>query len=148
MYTLNHIDRYRFQPSASASPSDDVYVLAIDRIASDGIVSISSDQQLSLFRPSAGLSVGPTASWATQHGNLTSLGVFDWQSGLVCTAGEDGSVGVWDLRIAGAGGKVAQFKGEFSQLPCGEEVFSKCTDVLTRILHAYSEPSSHLVHGM
>ncbi|KAH8173752.1 guanine nucleotide-binding protein beta subunit-like protein [Sarocladium implicatum] len=107
MYTLNHIDRYRFRPSASQS---EVYVLAIDRIATDGIVSISSDQQLSLFRPSAGLTAGPTASWATGHGNLTSLGVFDWQSGLVCTAGEDGSVGVWDLRIAGDGGKVAQFK--------------------------------------
>jgi hypothetical protein len=108
MYALNNIDSYRYQPSQSHT---DVYVLAVDRIASDGVVSITSDQRLALFRPSAGLSAGPAASWTTSHGNITSLGIFDWESGVVCTAGEDGSVGVWDLRVAGEGARVAQFTG-------------------------------------
>ncbi|KAL2211206.1 WD40 repeat-like protein [Sarocladium strictum] len=113
MYALNNIDSYRYPPSQS---HPDIYVLAIDRIASDAVVSISSDQRLSLFRPSAGLSSGPTSSWATNHGNLNSLGVFDWQSGIVCTSGEDGSVGVWDLRMAGESAKVAHFTASESPI--------------------------------
>lgn len=104
MYTLTNIDQYHF-PSAADS---ETYVLEAHRTAS-GLATVSSDQALSLFDPSR-IGRGPLASLRTDHGNVTTLRAFDAATGVVCTAGEDGSVGVWDLRT---GARVARFQGEF-----------------------------------
>lgn len=99
MYTLTNI--------ASHSTGRDTYVLDIHR-TSVGLAAISSNQHLTLHDP-ARLAQGPLRSLGTDHGNLTTLRVFDGDAALVCTAGENGMVGVWDLR---QGTRVAQFKGE------------------------------------
>lgn len=104
MYTLTNIATHRF------SGPEETYVLDVDRTEA-GLVTISSDQHLSLLGP-ARLADGPVASWNTQHGNLTSLRVFDGSSSLVCTAGEDGTVAVWDLRLRGDQARAAQFNGK------------------------------------
>ncbi|KAF4985556.1 hypothetical protein FDECE_16475 [Fusarium decemcellulare] len=92
------------------SLGQDVYVLDIHR-TSAGLASISSDQFLSLLDPTR-LSAGPLRRLPTEHGNLTTLRVFDGNDSLVCTAGENGTVAVWDLR---QGTRVAQFQA--SQAP-------------------------------
>ncbi|PTB40762.1 uncharacterized protein TrAFT101_005925 [Trichoderma asperellum] len=99
MYTLTNIDQHHF------SGPEDVYVLEAHRTAA-GLATVASDQTLSLFNP-ARLGAGPVTSLKTGHGNVTTLRVFDAASSLVCTAGENGSVGVWDLR---QGARVAQFQ--------------------------------------
>jgi WD40 repeat protein len=111
MYTLTNIDQYHF-PS---SPDSETYVLEAHRTAS-GLATVSSDQALSLFDP-ARIGSGPQASLRTDHGNVTTMRAFDPMTGVVCTAGEDGSVGVWDLR---AGARVARFQGEFV---CSDGIF-------------------------
>ncbi|KAH6609433.1 hypothetical protein Trco_002779 [Trichoderma cornu-damae] len=98
MYTLTNIDQHHF------SGPEDVYVLEAHRTAA-GLATVASDQTLSLFDP-ARLRTGPVASLKTSHGNVTTLRVFDAGASLACTAGEDGSVGVWDLRQRS---RVAQF---------------------------------------
>lgn len=103
MYTLTNIDRYPF-PSAP-------YVTSLTRLSSHILTSTSS-QQLCLHNP-ASLSPGPVSSWTTSHGNLAAVQVFSPGEGVVCTAGEDGSVGVWDLRVAGEKACVVKFKGTF-----------------------------------
>ncbi|EGU82773.1 hypothetical protein FOXB_06724 [Fusarium oxysporum f. sp. conglutinans Fo5176] len=67
MYSLNCAD--------GLSLGRDVYVLDIHR-TSVGLASISSDQFLSVLDP-ARLSAGPQRRLPTQHGNLTTLRVFD-----------------------------------------------------------------------
>jgi WD40 repeat protein len=91
----------------------DVYVLDIHR-TSVGLASISSDQFLSVLDP-ARLSAGPVRRLPTDHGNLTTLRVFDSNAALVCTAGENGTVGVWDLR---QGANVVQFQGKSGERVC------------------------------
>lgn len=100
MYTLSVSDEHRF--------GADIYVLDLLRTPLGGLASIASDQKLSLLDP-ASLRRGPVSSFATDHGNLTTLRIFG--DNVVCTAGENGSIGVWDLR---AGSKVVQFAGEYS----------------------------------
>ncbi|KAJ4146320.1 hypothetical protein NW754_001787 [Fusarium falciforme] len=102
MYSLTCADGLSF--------GSDVYVLDIHR-TSAGLASIASDQHLSLLDPTR-LSAGPLRRLPTEHGNLNCLRVFDANASLVCTAGENGTVGVWDLR---QGARVAQFQA--SQTP-------------------------------
>lgn len=109
----------------------DTWVLDLVRTSTGGLVAISSDQKLSLFDPSS-LSKGPVSSFQTSHGNISTLKVFG--DDVVCTAGENGTVEVWDLK---AGKRVIQFQGE-SAYTCGGVVR------LTR----YSESSTHHVHGL
>ncbi|RCI08071.1 hypothetical protein L249_7820 [Ophiocordyceps polyrhachis-furcata BCC 54312] len=80
--------------------ANDAYVLALKR-SPLGIAAISSDQRLTLLDPRR---LGGSASaWSapTIHGNVTAL-AFPQSSSLAaadaCTAGEDGSVVLWDLR--------------------------------------------------
>ncbi|KAJ6442642.1 WD domain-containing protein [Purpureocillium lavendulum] len=108
MYTLSNVARHHF-PSADG---DAVYVLDLHRTAA-GLASITSDQRLTLLDPArfGGGGSGAASSWALAHGGgVSALRVFDGPAGLVCTAGEDGGVAVWDLRAAGDAAKVAQFK--------------------------------------
>lgn len=108
MYQLGVFEQYQFPSRDSVT-----YVLDIAR-RDNGIATISSDQRLSLFDP-ARISAGPLASLVTDHGNLALLKILD--GGLACTAGENGTVAVWDFRQPGKIGSVAQFKGmEYSTL--------------------------------
>ncbi|PNY23782.1 WD repeat-containing protein [Tolypocladium capitatum] len=104
MYALSNVASHHF------SGPDDVYVLDLHRTAA-GLAAITSDQRLSLLDP-ARLGAGAvTASWAAEeHGTLTALRVFDGGQALVCTAGGNGSVGVWDLRLRGPAARVARFE--------------------------------------
>jgi WD repeat-containing protein 89 len=92
MYTLTPVDECHFSGGQSDSS---IYVLDVLRTPSNGLVTISSDQALSLFDPTI-LGNGPATSLKTNHGNLTTLSLFG--ESVVCTAGENGTVGVWDLR--------------------------------------------------
>ncbi|UKZ48769.1 hypothetical protein TrVGV298_002999 [Trichoderma virens] len=69
MYTLTNIDQHHF------SGPEDVYVLEAHRTAS-GLATVASDQTLSLFNPGR-LGTGPVARLRTDHGNVTTLRVFD-----------------------------------------------------------------------
>ncbi|KAG5912566.1 hypothetical protein E4U42_002182, partial [Claviceps africana] len=100
MYTLANVAQHAF-----SAPEQDLYVLDVHRTDA-GLVTISSDQHLSLLSP-ARVADGPLSRWHTGHGNVTALRVFDGHAAVVCTAGEDGTVGVWDLR---KGGRVAHFQ--------------------------------------
>ncbi|GJC85022.1 putative WD repeat-containing protein C63.06 [Colletotrichum liriopes] len=102
MYNLSCVDGHHF------SSQQDVYVLDIQRLDA-GLAAISSDQKLSLFNP-ARLGQGPIKSYPTSHGNLTCLKTFDWQNSIVCTAGENGEVSVWDMRESSKP-QVAHFTG-------------------------------------
>ncbi|KAI1204794.1 WD40 repeat-like protein [Annulohypoxylon truncatum] len=90
MYPLTCVDGYKIPVR------EEVYVLDIIPFAS-GPGTISSDQKLSLFNPT-NLSVGPLVNLVTQHGNITCAKAFDVGNNIVCTAGENGSVSMWDLR--------------------------------------------------
>lgn len=102
---------YQLAPVAAHSfaRSEEVFVLDLHRLTA-GLASISSDQKLSLFNP-ARIDAGPINSIATNHGNLTCLQPFDWTTSVVCTAGENGTVAVWDLRQKASSAQVAQFQG-------------------------------------
>lgn len=110
MYQLAPVAGHSF-----ARSQDDVYVLDLHRLAA-GLASISSDQKLSLFNP-ARVGAGPVSSITTNHGNLRCLKPFDWTTSVVCTAGENGTVSVWDLRQKASSAQVAQFQG-ISRLRC------------------------------
>lgn len=104
MYTLTQADEHSF--------SRDVYVLDLVRLptAGNALACISSDGQLSVLDP-ASVGRGPVASFnvSAAHGNVTVLKAFGGEGDVVCTAGENGTVAVWDLR---AGKQVVQFQGE------------------------------------
>ncbi|KAG5663405.1 hypothetical protein KAF25_001341 [Fusarium avenaceum] len=110
----------------------DVYVLEIHR-TSVGLASISSDQFLSVLDP-ARLSAGPVRRLPTDHGNLTTLRVFDSNAALVCTAGENGTVGVWDLR---QGANVVQFRA--SEAP----ILSMACNLDTKTIAVGTELQNH-----
>ncbi|KAK7962236.1 WD domain protein [Apiospora aurea] len=90
MFNLSCVDEFRYPGS------DEVYVLDLVPLA-QGPATISSDQKLCAFNPLS-LRPGPVTTLQTKHGNLTSAKAFDLVGSVVCTAGEDGSVSLWDLR--------------------------------------------------
>ncbi|UNI23141.1 hypothetical protein JDV02_008977 [Purpureocillium takamizusanense] len=111
MYDLSNVARHHF-PSRSDGDDDAVYVLDLHRTAA-GLASITSDQRLTLLDPTrfGGGSAAAAKSWELGHGGgVAALRVFDGPGGLVCTAGEDGGVAVWDVRAAGEAARVARFK--------------------------------------
>lgn len=89
MYQLTAVDGYKY-------PKPDTYVLEILPIAA-GLAAIASDQTLSLFDPTR-LNAGPLKQITTDHGNLTCAKVYDPAESIVCTAGENGTVSIWDFR--------------------------------------------------
>lgn len=107
---------YQLAPIAGHSfgRSGDVYVLDLHRLTS-GLASISSDQKLSFFNP-ARIDLGPVVSLTTNHGNLRCLKPYDWTNSIVSTAGENGTVSVWDLRVNPSMAQVAHFQGMSSFL--------------------------------
>ncbi|TRX88775.1 hypothetical protein FHL15_010345 [Xylaria flabelliformis] len=101
MYQLNCIDGYRIPTR------QEVYVLDIIPFTS-GPATISSDQKLSLFNPLS-LKTGPTVDLLTNHGNITCARAFDPANSVVSTAGENGTVSLWDLRQDPRQTEVARF---------------------------------------
>lgn len=99
MYNLSKADAFR-NPG-----SDPAYVLEIIPVAG-GLAAISSDQKLTLFNPLR-LSQGPQRTIRTAHGNITCARAFDASSSIVCTAGENGTVSLWDLRLDSARAQIA-----------------------------------------
>lgn len=95
MYNLSKADAFQ-NPG-----SDPAYVLEIIPVAG-GLAAISSDQTLSLFDPLR-LGQGPQRTLRTAHGNITCARAFDASGSVVCTAGENGTVSLWDLRLDGPG---------------------------------------------
>lgn len=112
MYNLICADGYHF------GGQGDVYVLDLYRL-STGLAAISSDQKLTLFNP-ARLGQGPVRSLPTNHGNLTCLKTYNAAESIVCTAGENGQVSVWDLR-EGSKPQIAHFGGR-PEPGCGVEL--------------------------
>lgn len=111
MYQLSPIAGHRF------SGPEEVYVLDIHRLGA-GLAAITSDQKLALFNP-ARLEDGPTSLLPTNHGNLRCLRSFDWPNSIVTTAGEDGSVSIWDLRQDPLKAQVLRFEGRIPRSPPG-----------------------------
>ncbi|GAW21109.1 hypothetical protein ANO14919_106260 [Xylariales sp. No.14919] len=108
MYPLTRIDEYRIPTR------EEVYVLDIIPFTS-GPATISSDQKLSLFNPLS-LKTGPTVNLVTNHGNITCARAFDAANSVVCTAGQNGTISMWDLRQDVRQAGVAQFTTE-GQVP-------------------------------
>lgn len=111
MYNLTPVEGYR------PPIREEIYVLDIIPLSS-GPVTISSDQRISAFNP-ASLSQGPVKSWQTDHGNITCAKGFDLGGAVVCTAGEDGSVSMWDLRLDEQQAQVARLAGGLEQAVVG-----------------------------
>ncbi|KAI1414066.1 WD40 repeat-like protein [Hypoxylon sp. FL1857] len=119
MYPLTCIDGYKIPVR------EEVYVLDIIPLT-QGPATISSDQKLSLFNPTS-LSSGPPINLVTEHGNITCARAFDVGNAIVCTAGEDGSVSMWDLRNDPFSAQVARLtdnKYPVLSLACSSAGFS------------------------
>lgn len=103
MFNLTCVDQFRY-PGV-----DEVYVTDLVPLT-QGPATISSDQKLCLFDP-LGLRPGPTNTLQTSHGNLTCAKAYDLGGSVVATAGENGSVSMWDLRQDGKQAEVARMAG-------------------------------------
>ncbi|KAH8682219.1 WD40-repeat-containing domain protein [Xylariales sp. PMI_506] len=90
MFNLSCVDGFKY-PGI-----EEVYVLDLVPFA-QGPATISSDQKLCLFDPLS-LRLGPIKTLQTSHGSLRCAKAFDLGGTVVATAGEDGSVSIWDLR--------------------------------------------------
>jgi WD40 repeat protein len=95
MYTL-----YPDSAFTIAEPRD-TYIYELAPIGS-GVASISSDNILRVHDP---LALDRPLSSFELGGEVTALKALDAEGGVVCTAGRDGKVGIWDLR---AGSKVGE----------------------------------------
>lgn len=103
MYLLKCTDGYQY------TGSDAVYVLDLIPLAT-GLAAIASDQSLCLFDPTR-LNQGPTKRIRTDHGNLSVAKAYNAAESIVATAGENGVVSLWDLRLAPAQASVLKLGG-------------------------------------
>ncbi|KAI9163143.1 Mitochondrial carrier protein [Paramyrothecium foliicola] len=150
MYTLSNVETCRFGRGE--------YVLDVRRTAA-GLAATSSDQMLSLLDP-ARLTPGPVNSLPVRHGGgVAALRVFDWAGSLVCTAGDDGSVAVWDLRQGAAKAEVARFTGEWAlyllpaegvrnEMMRSHWLYYEFTVLMSLTEDEYSQPNTNLITGM
>ncbi|OAA62270.1 WD domain protein [Cordyceps fumosorosea ARSEF 2679] len=122
MYNLANVESHRF---GGRQEEPAVYITEIARTGL-GLAAIATDNAISLLDP-ARLAAGPVAAWHAPHGeSVTALRTLD--DALVCTAGEDGTVAVWDLRIKDAAAKVAHFKA--SEAPILSMACSRATNTI------------------
>ncbi|KAH7018371.1 WD domain-containing protein [Microdochium trichocladiopsis] len=91
MYPLSCVDGHK-----QTGRDGDIYITNLIPLDA-GLVTTSSDQILSMYNPST-IGAGPIRTFRTHHGNITCARVFDGSISTLCTAGEDGSVSIWDLR--------------------------------------------------
>lgn len=108
MYQLVCADGYEY-PGAGST-----YITEIIPLAT-GLAATSSDQRLCLFDP-VRLSQGPLKSIRTNHGNLTCARPYSPGDSVVATAGENGTVTVWDLRLDTTKAQALQIQGDFPSL--------------------------------
>jgi len=97
MYSL-----YSSSSFAVTSPAN-TYIYELATVA-NGVASVSSDNILRLHDPLA--LQKPLASVPKIHNEVTVLKTLDAESSIVCTAGRDGKVKIWDLRNEGLVGEV------------------------------------------
>jgi WD repeat-containing protein 89 len=109
MYTLSCADGYKYPGT------DGTYVLEIIPVAV-GLAAIASDQSLCLFDPSR-LSQGPLKRIQTDHGNLTNARTYSTTESIVCTTGENGTISLWDLRLAPANAQALRIGGMYLLVP-------------------------------
>lgn len=109
MYELVGADEYQY--SGAQVP----YVLDLIPLAS-GLAAISSDGRLSLFDPLR-VGSGPKRTYQTSHGNLTTAKALDAAGCVLATAGENGTVSLWDLRDSVQGPGVTVQVGGYSLIP-------------------------------
>ncbi|KAL1842516.1 hypothetical protein VTK73DRAFT_3107 [Phialemonium thermophilum] len=116
MYALACRDGYQY------SGPGPVYVTEIVPLAS-GLAAVASDQSLHLFHPLR-LREGPSKRLRTDHGNVTAAKVYSFADSVVATAGENGTVSLWDLRLGPSAAHVLRLGegGETSivSLACSE----------------------------
>ncbi len=99
MYTLDASGAFRIdQPQGT-------YIYHIEPLA-DEVAVISSDNCLRLINPTS-LHAPALRVVSNVHAEVTCLKTLDKQNNIVCTAGRDGRVNIWDFR---ANTKVAKFK--------------------------------------
>ncbi|KAL1836692.1 hypothetical protein VTJ49DRAFT_4786 [Mycothermus thermophilus] len=152
MYPLVTSDGYKY-------PGDETYVLDILPVAT-GLAATASDQTLSLFDPLR-LSQGPVRKITTDHGNLKAAKVYSGVNSIICTAGENGTVSVWDLRLNPSNARALQIGGnlpgllalscseESNTLAAGTELANHQASILIWDLRSPSTPKSqyHEVHS-
>jgi hypothetical protein len=107
MYNLLCADGFKY-------PKQETYVLDLLPTAA-GLAVTASDQTVSIFDP-LGLSQGPIKQVTTDHGNLRAAKVYSPIESIICTAGENGTVAVWDLRQAPGNAKALQLGGESDEM--------------------------------
>jgi len=113
MYSL-----YSSSSFAVTSPAD-TYIYELSTVA-NGIASVSSDNILRLHDPLA--LQKPLACVPKIHDEVTVLKTLDAENSVVCTAGRDGKVKIWDLRNGGLVGEVRC--GKFELLICQSSLSS------------------------
>lgn len=106
MYTLDELSAFKIQQPA------DTYIYDIASVGSS-LATISSDGRLRLLDPLA-LDMRPLNEIRTLHSDITSLKVPEGQENVVCTAGRDGWVLMWDVRTGQRIGAVASGRVGFS----------------------------------
>ncbi|KAK0633033.1 WD40-repeat-containing domain protein [Immersiella caudata] len=115
MYQLACADGYKYPGS------EPTYVLDIIPLAT-GLAATSSNQRLCIFDPMR-LSQGPLKTIQTNHSNLTTAKAYSTNDSIVATAGENGTVSVWDLRLDPSNAPAIQIRGthpSILSLACSE----------------------------
>ncbi|OAA63735.1 WD40/YVTN repeat-like-containing domain protein [Niveomyces insectorum RCEF 264] len=130
MYELAEVDEFRF------SGYEPPYVLDLIPLAS-GLAAISSDGKLTLFDP-AHIGRGPKCAYMTSHGNVTAAKALDAAGSVVATAGENGTVALWDLREPTQEAQATVQIGS-----CDMNVTSLACDTRTQSIAAGTELADH-----
>jgi WD40 repeat protein len=115
MYQLTCTDGYKYPGS------EPTYVLDIIPLAT-GLAATSSNQRLCIFDPLR-LSQGPLKTIQTNHGNLTTAKAYSTNDSIIATAGENGTISLWDLRLDPSKAQALQIGGNHPSilsLACSE----------------------------
>ena len=94
MYALSCTDGFKYPGSEPTYITDIIPVSA-------GLAAVGSDQSLSIFNPLR-LDQGPLKKVQTNHGNISCAEAFSVGNSVVATAGENGTVLLWDMRTGTA----------------------------------------------
>ncbi len=116
MYLLTEADGYQY-PRAGDTP----YILDM-LLLQAGVAVISTDQTLRVF-DALRLGAGPKQTLDTPHRNITAVGLLDFSSCVVATAGENGTAALWDLRDSDARAQVAIQEGSSTVRTEGRQSF-------------------------
>ena len=131
MYHLACADGYKYPGS------EPTYILELIPTAA-GLAATASDQSLRLFDPS-NLSQGPIKTLQTNHGNITSAEAYNPSESIVATAGENGTISIWDLRLGGAAAQILRIKGT----PDETSLLSLACSSQTNTIAAGTELANH-----